>query len=100
MGNIAGVAYAIYLGGPAALFWMLVTAMLGMTTKFVEVTLSHKYREINEDGSISGGPMYYMKHRLNFNALLKSEKMVNVVEGFGFKKVDDAVRLAHAYDGD
>ncbi|NJO92785.1 MAG: sodium:alanine symporter family protein [Chloroflexia bacterium] len=61
-GNIAGVAFAIYLGGPAALFWMLVTAMLGMTTKFVEVTLSHKYRETAEDGSISGGPMYYMKN--------------------------------------
>ncbi len=50
-GNIAGVALAIHLGGPAALFWMLVTAMLGMTTKFVEVTLSHKYREFTEDGS-------------------------------------------------
>jgi hypothetical protein len=45
-GNIAGVALAIHLGGPAALFWMLVTAAVGMTTKFVEVTLSHKYREI------------------------------------------------------
>ena len=43
-GNIAGVALAIHLGGPAALFWMLITALLGMTTKFVEVTLSHKYR--------------------------------------------------------
>lgn len=64
-GNIAGVAYALYLGGPAALFWMLVTALLGMTTKFVEVTLSHKYREKAEDGTISGGPMYYMKKRLN-----------------------------------
>ncbi len=64
-GNIAGVALAIHLGGPAALFWMLVTAMFGMTTKFVEVTISHKYRDILPDGSISGGPMYYMKKRLN-----------------------------------
>ena len=63
-GNIAGVALAIHLGGPAALFWMLATAAVGMTTKFVEVTLSHKYREIAEDGSIAGGPMYYMKNRL------------------------------------
>ncbi len=61
-GNIAGVAFAIHLGGPAALFWMLVTAALGMTTKFVEVTLSHKYREFAADGSASGGPMYYMKN--------------------------------------
>ena len=64
-GNIGGVALAVHLGGPAALFWMLVTAFLGMTTKFVEVTLSHKYREKTEDGLIAGGPMYYMKSRLN-----------------------------------
>jgi alanine or glycine:cation symporter, AGCS family len=66
-GNIAGVALAIHLGGPAALFWMLVTALLGMCTKFVEVTISHKYRDILPDGSISGGPMYYMKKRLNIS---------------------------------
>lgn len=61
-GNIAGVAFAIHLGGPAALFWMIVTAFLGMTSKFVEVTLSHKYREKAEDGTMAGGPMYYMKN--------------------------------------
>ena len=61
-GNIAGVAFAIHLGGPAALFWMLATAVVGMTTKFVEVTLSHKYREKISDGSMSGGPMYFMKN--------------------------------------
>lgn len=72
-GNIAGVALAIYLGGPAALFWMLVTASLGMTTKFVEVLLSHKYREVDERGKIAGGPMYYMKNRLNIN--LKEKKI-------------------------
>ncbi|UII28813.1 sodium:alanine symporter family protein [Fulvivirga maritima] len=61
-GNIGGVALAIHLGGPGALFWMLITAFLGMTTKFVEVTLSHKYREKDETGRIAGGPMYYMKN--------------------------------------
>ncbi|MEP2771697.1 MAG: sodium:alanine symporter family protein [Fulvivirga sp.] len=61
-GNIAGVAFAIHLGGPAALFWMLVTAVLGMCTKFVEVSLSHKYRTKLEDGTMAGGPMYYMKN--------------------------------------
>lgn len=75
-GNIAGVALAIHIGGPAALFWMLVTAMLGMTTKFVEVTLSHKYRKKTTDGTMSGGPMYYMKERLNIpigkNKILKT----------------------------
>lgn len=64
-GNIAGVALAIHLGGPAAIFWMIVTAFLGMTTKFVEVTLSHKYRDKAADGTISGGPMYFMKKKLN-----------------------------------
>ena len=75
-GNIAGVALAIHLGGPAALFWMLVTAMFGMTTKFVEVTISHKYRDILPDGSISGGPMYYMKKRLNIKT--RSGKIIRI----------------------
>lgn len=52
-GNIGGVALAIFLGGPAALFWMWITAFLGMTTKFVEVTLSHKYRVQTEDGTMA-----------------------------------------------
>ncbi len=73
-GNLAGVALAIHLGGPAALFWMLLTAAIGMTTKFVEVTLSHKYRDILPDGSVSGGPMYYMRKRLNIK--LKNGKLV------------------------
>jgi alanine or glycine:cation symporter, AGCS family len=73
-GNIAGVALAIHLGGPAALFWMLVTAAIGMCTKFVEVAISHKYRDILPDGSVSGGPMYYMKKRLNIT--LKSGKIL------------------------
>ena len=64
-GNIAGVALAIHLGGPAALFWMLVTAMLGMCTKFVEVTLAHKYREFDKDGRVVGGSMMFMKKKLN-----------------------------------
>ncbi len=73
-GNIAGVALAIFLGGPPALFWMLVTAFLGMTTKFVEVLLSHKYREFDEDGKVAGGPMYFMKSRLNIK-LRNGEKI-------------------------
>lgn len=82
-GNIAGVALAIHLGGPAALFWMLVTAMVGMTTKFVEVTLSHKYREQAEDGTISGGPMYYMKNRLNMKWLAVIFAIATVLSSFG-----------------
>ncbi len=82
-GNIAGVALAIHLGGPAALFWMLVTAFLGMTTKFVEVTLSHKYREKAEDGSIAGGPMYYMKNRLNMRWLAAIFAVATIFSSFG-----------------
>ena len=64
-GNIGGVALAIWTGGPAAIFWMWITAIFGMTTKYVEVTLGHKYRTKLNDGSISGGPMYYIEHGLN-----------------------------------
>ena len=68
-GNIGGVAMAIFIGGPAALFWMWITAFLGMTTKFVEVSLSHAYREKNISGEISGGPMIYMEKGLNMKWL-------------------------------
>ena len=64
-GNIGGVALAIWTGGPAAIFRMWITAIFGMTTKFVEVTMGHKYRTKLADGSISGGPMYYIEHALN-----------------------------------
>ena len=82
-GNIAGVALAIHLGGPAALFWMLITAAVGMTTKFVEVTLSHKYREVADDGSIAGGPMYYMKNRLHMKWLAVIFAIATVLSSFG-----------------
>jgi len=82
-GNIGGVALAIHLGGPAALFWMLTTAFLGMTTKFVEVSLSHKYREKAEDGSIAGGPMYYMKNKLNLKWLAALFAFVTILSSFG-----------------
>ena len=82
-GNIAGVALAIHLGGPSALFWMLMTAFLGMTTKMVEVTLSHKYRETAEDGSISGGPMYYMRNRLHLPWLAAIFAVATIFSSFG-----------------
>jgi AGCS family alanine or glycine:cation symporter len=63
-GNIAGVATAISLGGPGALFWMWVTAFFGMATKFTECTLSLKFREISPDGQIAGGPMYTLLNGL------------------------------------
>ncbi len=82
-GNISGVAFAIFLGGPAALFWMWVTAFLGMTTKFVEVTLSHKYREKTEDGTMAGGPMYFMDKGLNMKWLAAAFAVATVICSFG-----------------
>ncbi len=63
-GNIAGVATAIYVGGPGALFWMWCTAMVGMATKFSEVLLAVRYREVTPEGNVVGGPMYYIKNGL------------------------------------
>ncbi len=74
IGNIAGVAIALHFGGPGALFWMWMTAFLGMATKFTEVTLAQRYREVVADhdpksweGSVSGGPMYYIEKGLGPN---------------------------------
>ena len=61
LGNIAGVAVALSLGGPGATFWMILAGLLGMSSKFIECTLGVKYREIGKDGTVYGGPMYYLK---------------------------------------
>ena len=63
-GNIAGVALAIALGGPGATFWMIVCGLLGMSSKFVECTLGVQYRDVGEDGTVYGGPMYYISKGL------------------------------------
>src|SRR5699024_1196423 len=67
IGNIAGVALAIHIGGPGALFWMWITAIFGMAIKYTEVTLAQEYRDTNPDGSVSGGPMYYIERGLGEN---------------------------------
>ncbi len=64
IGNIAGVAVAISIGGPGATFWLIVAGFLGMATKFAECTLGVRYRREHADGSVSGGPMYYLEHGL------------------------------------
>lgn len=64
IGNIGGVAVAISVGGPGATFWMVVAGLLGMATKFIECTLGVRYRRVNEDGTVSGGPMFYLRHGL------------------------------------
>ena len=65
LGNIAGVAVAITVGGPGATFWMIVAGLLGMSSKFVECTLGVKYRVVDENGEVSGGPMYYLRNGLS-----------------------------------
>ncbi|WP_082850125.1 sodium:alanine symporter family protein [Halioglobus sp. HI00S01] len=65
VGNIGGVAVAIVIGGPGAAFWLIVAGLLSMSTKLVECTLGVKYRKHNPDGSVSGGPMYYLEHWLS-----------------------------------
>tara|TARA_B100002003_G_scaffold221445_1_gene224497 strand:- start:506 stop:2176 length:1671 start_codon:yes stop_codon:yes gene_type:complete len=82
-GNISGVALALHLGGPAALFWMWMTAFFGMTSKFVEVTLSHKYRNQIPDGTMAGGPMYYMEKGLNAKWLAIIFACATVLSSFG-----------------
>ena len=64
-GNIVGVSLAIYLGGPGAIFWMWVTGFLGMILKYSECTLSHKYRTFKSDGTVAGGPMYYIRQGIS-----------------------------------
>ena len=65
LGNIGGVAVAISLGGPGATFWMILSGLLGMSLKFCECTLGVKYRNLNADGSVSGGAMYYLTKGLS-----------------------------------
>ncbi len=79
LGNIAGVAVAITMGGPGATFWLIIAGFLGMTTKFTECTLGVKYRKINADGSISGGPMYYLRDGLAKKGLVKTGKILAVI---------------------
>ena len=93
-GNIGGVGLALYLGGPAALFWMWMTAFFGMTTKFVEVSLSHKYRVEDEDGFIVGGPMYVMERRLNMKWLAVFFAGATVISSFGTGNLPQSNNMA------
>ena len=93
-GNIGGVAFAIFLGGPAALFWMWATAFVGMTTKFVEVTISHKYRVKDEEGHISGGPMYFMERALGMKPLAVFFAIATVISAIGSGNLPQSNNLA------
>ena len=79
LGNIAGVAVAIALGGPGATFWMIVCGLIGMSTKFVECTLGVKYRDVGEDGTVYGGPMYYLSRGLKEKGMNGLGKALGVI---------------------
>jgi AGCS family alanine or glycine:cation symporter len=93
-GNIGGVAFAIFLGGPAALFWMWATAFVGMTTKFVEVSISHKYRRIDDKGQMVGGPMHFMEHGLNLKWLAAFFAVATIISSFGSGNLPQANNMA------
>lgn len=78
LGNIAGVAIAISMGGPGATFWMIIAGLIGMSSKFVECTLGVKYRETNEHGEVFGGPMYYLSAGLKKKGMKKLGKILAV----------------------
>jgi len=95
-GNIAGVATAITLGGPGALFWMWVTAFFGMATKFTECTLALKFREISPDGKIAGGPMYTLLNGLNMKRTAALFAIFTLVASFG---IGNMVQANSVVDG-
>lgn len=98
-GNIGGVGLAIYLGGPAAIFWMLMTAFVGMTTKFVEVSLSHKYRVDADDGTVAGGPMYVMDRGLGWKPLAVFFAAAVALSSFGSGSMPQVNNIAQVMRG-
>jgi len=95
-GNIAGVATAITLGGPGALFWMWVTAVFGMATKFTECTLSLKFRQISPDGEVAGGPMYTLLHGLHMKRTASLFALFALIASFG---IGNMVQANSVVDG-
>jgi alanine or glycine:cation symporter, AGCS family len=97
-GNIAGVATAIFLGGPGAIFWMWMTALVGMATKYAEAVLAVRYREQDSRGEWVGGPMYYIKNGLGakWNWLAVAFALFASIAGFGIGNMVQANSVAHA----
>ena len=95
-GNIAGVATAIAFGGPGAVFWMWLTALVGMATKFASCSLALKYREYHPDGSVSGGPMYTLKNALNMPKLAAAFALFTLIASFG---IGNMVQANSVVDG-
>lgn len=99
-GNITGVATAIFIGGPGALFWMWITALIGMATKYAEAVCAVHYREVDEKGSYLGGPMYYIKNGLGKNWLWLGFlfALFGALASFGIGNTVQANSVAHALE--
>ena len=99
-GNITGVATAIFIGGPGALFWMWVTALIGMATKYAEAVCAVHYREVDEKGSYLGGPMFYIKNGLGKNWLWLGFlfAVFGALASFGIGNTVQANSVAHALE--
>ena len=95
-GNIAGVATAIALGGPGAVFWMWITALVGMETKYASCSLALKFRHIHNDGSISGGPMYTLLNGLKMPKLAAMFAVFTLIASFG---IGNMVQANSVVDG-
>lgn len=102
IGNISGVAIAIHYGGPGALFWMWVTAILGTASKFVECTLSTHFRKIHEDDTVSGGPMYYIEQGMGgkWKWLAVIFAICAVISSFGSGNSVQAFTVADSFRSD
>jgi len=98
VGNIAGVATAIALGGPGALFWMWITGLVGMATKYSEAVLAIKYREKDKFGNMSGGPMYYISKGLGIKWLGYLFALFASVAAFGIGNMVQSNSVAHALE--
>jgi len=99
-GNIGGVGLAIWIGGPAAIFWMWITAIVGMTTKFVEVSLAHKYRTTLPDGTISGGPFHYIEHGMNMKWLAMVFACLMMLTAIGTGNMPQINNIAEVMDSE
>ena len=98
IGNIAGVATAIAAGGPGAVFWMWMTAFFGMATKYGEAILAVKYRVVDENGNMSGGPMYYLERGLGLKWLGVLFALFGSLAAFGIGNMAQANTVAHALE--
>jgi AGCS family alanine or glycine:cation symporter len=98
IGNIAGVATAIAVGGPGAVFWMWMTAVFGMATKYSEAILAVKYRVVDENGDMSGGPMYYLERGLGLKWLGVLFALFGSIAAFGIGNMAQANTVAHVLD--